>query len=321
LEELGGQRPSPIEATTILTRGDPQPPRIQRINNALTRELAHELPPISITTREKLTDWNDFLKWKRRLVSEKTRGLRFIQREWQDDRIVFKVSGESEQYLRDVHRSLSRQDVMAFDLNVSVDAWTFRIDDRDSAKRAPRGFELGQPEAMTKLGPHADKIKDCEWQTPFFAEVAVGLSEDDQNQMTVAEDVPTTQRMLLSRIPEQGFLSVSAAGDLALIRRHEMAIKRLQDQGGYTMQELDELSLPGARELLAWTDVLVDGPYESANPDRRRNWVGSANQRFHYLTKRYDASIEGADAPNREVEWRVRDDGRFVVNGWPCAIK
>lgn len=90
---------------------------------------------------------------------------------------------------------------------------------------------------------------------------------------------------------------------------------------GYTIQELEELSLPGTRELLAWTDVLVDGPYESANPDRRRNWVGSANQQFHYLTKRYDASIEGTDTPNREVEWRVRDDGRFVVNGWPCSIK
>lgn len=90
---------------------------------------------------------------------------------------------------------------------------------------------------------------------------------------------------------------------------------------GYTMKELEELSLPGARELLAWTDVLVDGPYESANPDLRRNCVGSANERFHYLTKRYDASIEGADTPNREVEWRVRDDGRFVVNGWPCSIK
>ena len=90
---------------------------------------------------------------------------------------------------------------------------------------------------------------------------------------------------------------------------------------GYTMEELEELSLPGTRELLAWTDVLVDGPYEALNPDRRRNWVGSTNQRFHYLTKRYDPSIEGADRPSREVEWRIRDDGRFVVTGWPCAIK
>ncbi|SMF53760.1 4Fe-4S single cluster domain-containing protein [Pseudogulbenkiania subflava] len=90
---------------------------------------------------------------------------------------------------------------------------------------------------------------------------------------------------------------------------------------GYTMQELHEMSLPGTHELLAWTDVLVDGPYESLSPDSRRNWVGSTNQRFHYLTNRYDASIEGAGIPEREVEWRIRDDGHLVVNGWPCSIK
>lgn len=90
---------------------------------------------------------------------------------------------------------------------------------------------------------------------------------------------------------------------------------------GYTMRELDALSLPGSHELLAWTDVLVDGPYESSKPDRMRNWVGSTNQRFHYLTNRYDASIEGVDVPNREVEWRIRHDGRFLVNGWPFAIR
>lgn len=90
---------------------------------------------------------------------------------------------------------------------------------------------------------------------------------------------------------------------------------------GYTMQELHELSLPGTQELLAWTDLLVDGPYDSSRPDRRRNWVGSTNQRFHYLTDRYSASIEGADEPEREIEWRIRDDGCLVVNGWPYAIK
>jgi anaerobic ribonucleoside-triphosphate reductase activating protein len=90
---------------------------------------------------------------------------------------------------------------------------------------------------------------------------------------------------------------------------------------GYTMDELMQLDLLGTHNLLAWTDVLVDGPYESAFPDRQRNWVGSANQRFHYLTKRYDASIEEPPVPTREIEWRIRADGRFVINGWPCAIK
>lgn len=46
---------------------------------------------------------------------------------------------------------------------------------------------------------------------------------------------------------------------------------------GYTLEELNDLSLPGTRGLLAWTDVLVDGPYEALNPDRSRNWVGSTN--------------------------------------------
>ena len=196
--------------SVVVYQDNPQLPRIQRNNNALTRELAFELPPISITTREKLVDWTEFLKWKRKLVSEKTRGLRFIQREWQEDRIVFRVIGESEQSLREVHRSLSRQDVMAFDLNVSVDPWTFRISDREGAKRAPRGFELGQPEAMAKIAPHKDKIKYCEWNEPHLAEVVVALSEDDQNQLTVAEDLANIRQMILSRIPEQGFLSVSA---------------------------------------------------------------------------------------------------------------
>lgn len=77
---------------------------------------------------------------------------------------------------------------------------------------------------------------------------------------------------------------------------------------GYTVQELHELSPAGTQELLAWTDVLVDGPYEISCPDNSRNWVGSTNQKFHYLTDRYNASIEGTNAPEREVEWRIRND-------------
>ena len=90
---------------------------------------------------------------------------------------------------------------------------------------------------------------------------------------------------------------------------------------GYTLQELKDLSLPGTRGLLAWTDVLVDGPYEASNPDRSRNWVGSTNQRFHYLTDRYNSSIEGVDVLERQLELRIRDDGRLVFNGWPFLIR
>ncbi|PUX21564.1 4Fe-4S single cluster domain-containing protein [Cronobacter sakazakii] len=90
---------------------------------------------------------------------------------------------------------------------------------------------------------------------------------------------------------------------------------------GYTMGELNELNLHGTQALLKWTDVIVDGPYQASSPDRTRNWVGSTNQQFRYLTNRYNESIEGSTLPDRAMEWRISDDGRIVVNGWPYAIK
>ncbi|MFM0349825.1 4Fe-4S single cluster domain-containing protein [Paraburkholderia sp. RL17-347-BIC-D] len=91
---------------------------------------------------------------------------------------------------------------------------------------------------------------------------------------------------------------------------------------GYTVEELEALRLPGSDALLSATDVLVDGPYESALPERHRRWSGSTNQRFHYLTNRYDVSIEGRDdTVERTVEWRIRADGTVFMNGWPERIR
>lgn len=85
---------------------------------------------------------------------------------------------------------------------------------------------------------------------------------------------------------------------------------------GYTLEELR--SDPAAAELLRHTDVLVDGRYDaSAGPSPTR-WVGSANQRVHFLTGRYSA----ADPRFREqnsLEIRVAEDGSISVNGWPFA--
>ena len=83
---------------------------------------------------------------------------------------------------------------------------------------------------------------------------------------------------------------------------------------GYTLEELHALNLPGAAELLQATDVLVDGPYESQLPDAERSWVGSRNQRFHYLTNRYDPAVETEGRGEQVVEWRIRDDGTLSVN-------
>jgi len=89
---------------------------------------------------------------------------------------------------------------------------------------------------------------------------------------------------------------------------------------GYTLEELAELAPDGGNELLALTDVLVDGPYVAAEAEHKRNWAGSTNQRFHYLTGRYDQSIELDPAGARSVEVQLGIDGVMRVNGWPTRV-
>ncbi len=62
---------------------------------------------------------------------------------------------------------------------------------------------------------------------------------------------------------------------------------------GYSHEQLIESHDNDIMRLLAATDLLVDGRYEKALRDFSRPWVGSSNQRFIFLSDRYDLSIEG----------------------------
>lgn len=89
---------------------------------------------------------------------------------------------------------------------------------------------------------------------------------------------------------------------------------------GYTKNELDVLRLPGVDQLLRYTDVLVDGPYEANLPEHSRRWAGSTNQQFHYLTARYNNQIEIGGEVERVLEVRLRTDGSMLINGWPEKV-
>ena len=69
-------------------------------------------------------------------------------------------------------------------------------------------------------------------------------------------------------------------------------------------------------ELLALTDILVDGPYLRQQPDTTRRWVGSTNQRIHFFTDRYRAD-DPCWRQHNTLEIRLR--GReLTVNGFPA---
>jgi len=89
---------------------------------------------------------------------------------------------------------------------------------------------------------------------------------------------------------------------------------------GYTLDELATVQPADWQALLQASDVLVDGQYLAQQPDTERRWIGSRNQRVHYLSARYDASIERLTQKGRDIELRFGLDGALRVNGWPVRI-
>ncbi|MFO0998984.1 MAG: 4Fe-4S single cluster domain-containing protein [Planctomycetaceae bacterium] len=85
---------------------------------------------------------------------------------------------------------------------------------------------------------------------------------------------------------------------------------------GYTLAELKDMADPNVHEFLSHIDLLVDGPYDRTSPDSKRRWIGSTNQRVHFLTNRYSAEDSFWNSANTlEVRW----DGReLIVNGFPA---
>lgn len=85
---------------------------------------------------------------------------------------------------------------------------------------------------------------------------------------------------------------------------------------GYTIEHLRTTIDPHAAALLARTDILVDGQYLRDQPDTTRRWIGSTNQRIHFLTGRYRADDPCWQKRNT-LEIRVRGN-EVTVNGFPA---
>lgn len=108
-----------------------------------------------------------------------------------------------------------------------------------------------------------------------------------------------------------------AAGAAVLARETQKQGLSVMVFSGYTIEQIRAMGDPDAHELLANTDILVDGPYDRTQPERSRRWIGSVNQRIHFLTERYRAD---------DPQWRQRNTleirlkGHVVtINGFPAT--
>jgi anaerobic ribonucleoside-triphosphate reductase activating protein len=107
-----------------------------------------------------------------------------------------------------------------------------------------------------------------------------------------------------------------AAGAAALARAVRSLGLSVMVFSGYTLAEARQMTDRAVADLLAHTDILVDGPYLREQPETRRRWIGSANQQVHFLSDRYRADDPRWLLPNT-LEIRLRG-GELSVNGFPA---
>lgn len=87
---------------------------------------------------------------------------------------------------------------------------------------------------------------------------------------------------------------------------------------GYTYEEL--MQLPHAHYLLAYTDLLLAGPFIQEQYTDKQPWVGSDNQTIHFLTSRYrhlQHHWQNSEHTNT-VEIRISSE-QIAVNGFAYA--
>lgn len=77
---------------------------------------------------------------------------------------------------------------------------------------------------------------------------------------------------------------------------------------------IEDLRLnPSNKKLLDSIDLLIDGEFMVDKVDYSRPWCGSSNQRYHFLTDRYNEEI--FEKYKNKVELNISKNGTVFMNG------
>ena len=94
----------------------------------------------------------------------------------------------------------------------------------------------------------------------------------------------------------------------------EFLAKNIHDKGlgivCFTGFKLDEIK---NKNILNYIDLLIDGEFIEDEKDFSRPWVGSKNQKYHFLTDRYNSEI--ISRYKNKVEINIFKNGIIFING------
>ncbi len=84
---------------------------------------------------------------------------------------------------------------------------------------------------------------------------------------------------------------------------------------GYLYDELKAMDNECVNRLLSSTDLLIDGVFIQEEYDTERDWIGSKNQKVHFLSNAYEPGIE-YKKQEHQMEILISEKD-ILINGWP----
>lgn len=84
---------------------------------------------------------------------------------------------------------------------------------------------------------------------------------------------------------------------------------------GYLREDIENSATSAFDRLMKATDLLIDGPFDKAQLDFSRPWIGSRNQRYHFLSERYAHLASKIGNFSNRLEIKIGPDGNVIAGG------
>ena len=268
-------RPFERALRAVPVRGSPR--HGESVASGLNPEWLGTLPLISKDTADALKQWTDYLDWKQKLVQAGIAGIRYLSRALQEDgtwRFVVVVPEAADS--RSIDRLLRSDDLCAYNLDYSTDPWIFTYRENSKARAQALGEATPgmKPKTLDRNAIPSLPTRD-ELPAARFCEVSYRLEDSAHEkflEVAEAEGKEEALKKYENTIPATGFLAVSAAGDLSLIRRQREELQRLQKESGFAPFVSAYLfDIAQARVPDHWHEIAPqDWLRTDLNPDQRK---------------------------------------------------
>jgi len=185
------------------------------------------------------------------------------------------------------------------DCRLNVAAWYPASENSGPGKRTVIWLQGCRKRCEGCVNPHLHSFTDREW-VEVADLAALLLAIKGIEGITVFGGEPLLQYRALAPL-----LGAVKAGGLTVMLYTGFLYEELQAAAA---------SYGAMAEILAATDILVDGPY-IVTEDHNEMWRGSANQRILFLSDAYRHYAWVESAHNRDMAFHYSQDGGYIWLG------